>query len=68
VPPIIGLSTSWQIGQIIWMGVCNEIIFKFINFVFVILILVFIFINFGFYIEELITAFATALSAMTLSI
>lgn len=48
------------------MGISNEIVLDFIKFVFVIVVFVFIFIDFGFYIEELIATFASALSAMAL--
>jgi hypothetical protein len=48
------------------MCVGDEIVFDFIELVFVVIVLVFIFVDFGFDIEELISAFASTLSAMTL--
>jgi hypothetical protein len=66
VPPVIGLPTRWKICQIIWVGISNEIVLDFIEFVFIIFIFVFILVDFGFDIEELIAAFTSALSAMAL--
>jgi hypothetical protein len=48
------------------MCVGNEIVLDFIELVLVVVILIFIFVNFGFDIKELIAAFASTLSAMTL--
>jgi hypothetical protein len=47
-------------------SVGNKIVFNLVEFVLVIIILVFIFIDFGFDIEELVTAFAPTLSAVAL--
>jgi hypothetical protein len=66
VPPVISLSACWKICQIIGMCVGNEIVLDFIELVLIVVILIFIFVNFGFDIEELIAAFASTLSAMTL--
>jgi hypothetical protein len=66
VPPVICLATSWKICQIIGMSVGNKIVFNLVEFVLIIIILVFIFIDFGFDIEELVTAFAPTLSAVAL--
>jgi hypothetical protein len=48
------------------MCIRNEIILELINFVLIIIILVFILIDFGFNIEELVSAFTSALSSMAL--
>lgn len=48
------------------MSVSNEIVLDLIEFIFVVIILVFVFIDFGFDIEELVAAFASALSAVSL--
>lgn len=48
------------------MCVGNEIVLDFIELILIVVILIFIFVNFGFDIEELIAAFASTLSAMTL--
>jgi hypothetical protein len=66
VPPVIRLASCWKICQIIGMCIGNEIVFDFIELVFVVIVLVFIFVNFGFDIEELIAAFPSTFSAMTL--
>jgi hypothetical protein len=66
VPPVISLSACWKICKIIGMCVGNEIVLDFIELVLVVVILIFIFVNFGFDIKELIAAFASTLSAMTL--
>jgi hypothetical protein len=66
MPSVIRLSASWQISQVIWMCVRNKVVLELIDLVFIIVIFVFIFIDFGFDIEELVSAFASALSSMTL--
>ena len=48
------------------MSICNEIVLDLIELVLIVVVLVLVFIDFGFDIEELISAFASALSAMTL--
>ena len=48
------------------MRISNEVVLNLIEFILVVVILVFVFIDFGFDIEELIAAFASTLSAMTL--
>ncbi len=48
------------------MRIGDEVILEFIEFFLIVLILVFIFVDFGFYIEELVAGFSSALSAMTL--
>ena len=48
------------------MCIGNEVVFNFIELIFVVIVLVFIFVNFSFDIEELIAAFPSTFSAMTL--
>jgi hypothetical protein len=66
VPPVIRLASRWKICQIIGMCIGNEVVFDFIELIFVVIVLVFIFVNFSFDIEELIAAFPSTFSAMTL--
>lgn len=66
MPSIIRLSTSWKVRQVIWMRVCNEIVLELIDLIIILVNFVFVFINFGFDIEELVSAFASALSSMAL--
>jgi hypothetical protein len=48
------------------MCVCNEVVLEFIDLVLIIVIFIFVLIDFGFDIEELVSAFSSALSPMTL--
>jgi hypothetical protein len=65
VPSIISFSAGWEICQIIRVRISNETGTQLI-LIFVIVCLILIFIDFGFNIEELVAAFASALSTMSL--
>jgi uncharacterized membrane protein YbhN (UPF0104 family) len=67
--PIVRLSAGGQIKKIVGMRVGNEIVFEFINFIFIIFDILILFIDFGFDIKELISALSSvALPAVTLTI
>lgn len=63
---VVKHSPSREVCEIIRVGISNEIVLDFIELVLIIVVLVLIFVNLGFDIEELITAFATAFSAVAL--
>jgi hypothetical protein len=67
MPSIICLSASWKVRHIIGMCFCDKIVLELVDFILVFVSFVFVFINFGFDIKELVSAFASALSSMTLS-
>jgi len=50
------------------MCIRNEIVLDFIELVFIVFIFVLVLVDFGFDIEELVSAFTAALSSMTLKI
>jgi len=66
MPSVIGLSASWEVCQVIGMCISNEIVLNLIEFVFIVIILVFILVDFSLDIEELIAAFSSAFSTMSL--
>jgi hypothetical protein len=65
---VIKHSPGREVRQIIRMGIRNEIVLDLVELILIVVILVFIFVDFGFDIEELIAAFATTFSAVTLKI
>ena len=66
MPSVIRLSSSWQISQIIGVGICDEIILDLIKLILIIIILIFVFVDLGFNIEEYIALLTSTLSAMPL--
>jgi hypothetical protein len=67
--PIVRLSAGGKIEKIIGMRVGNEIVFEFVDFIFIIFDILILFIDFGFDIKELISALSSVtLPAVTLPI
>jgi len=66
--PVICIATSRKTKEIIRMGICDEVVLDLVELVFILVVLIFALVDFGFDIEELIAAFSSALSAMTLQV
>jgi hypothetical protein len=66
MPPIIRFTPSGQIREIIGMCIRNEIVLDFIELVFIVFVFVLVLVDFGFDIEELVSAFTSTLSSVAL--